>query len=388
MRAKSQSERGIIQKKNKTTGKLEWYARIVRISGEGKKREFTAKASSKAEARRLRDELITQHSQRGEKAIEGSKLLFRQVAEIYRESKLHQAEYHGEGNAKRKIGGVRSLASSLSYLKNLLQFFGAKPLKDITYADLEEFKRKRLKTPTKRGARSIADVNRNLALLKSIMKFAKTKRWLQDSPFEHGAPLISMADETRRERVLSRLEETALLEACSTKSRLHLKPIIITALDTAMRKGELLKLKWKDVNFAKGTISVLALNTKTARARIVGMTDRVSVELQALWQASTKEKEALVFGVSDNFKRSFAGACKDAQIDDLHFHDLRHTAITRLIAAGLPPMQIMKVSGHTQINTFARYINPQEDAVKKIAEALTQYQEVPASETMESMMVN
>lgn len=388
MKKKTSGERGIIQKKNKSTGKLEWYARIVRTDGEGKRREFAAKAESKSHAKRLREELIEQHSQRGEQAIEGSKLLFRQVADIFEEGKLYKAEYHGEGNAKRKIGGVRSLNPSLTYLKALRRYFGAKLLKNISYADIEEFKRKRLKTPTKRGPRSIADVNRNLALMKSIMKFAKSKRWIQESPFEHGAPLISMSDETRRERTLERHEETALLAACVKKERSHLKPLIVAALDTAMRRGELLKLTWNEVDFSKKKISVTALNTKTARARTVGITDRLSEELQNIWKQSTKDKNALVFGIKDNFKRSFTGACKDAKIEDLHFHDLRHTAISRLIDKGLPPMQIMKVSGHTQVNTFARYIHAQDDAVQKIAEALSEFHKQPTNEIQESQMVN
>jgi integrase len=75
----------------------------------------------------------------------------------------------------------------------------------------------------------------------------------------------------------------------------------------------------------------------------------------------------LVFGVKDTVKRSFASACRDAGIEGFHFHDCRHTAITRMIQAGLSPMEVMKISGHTQMNTFARYVNPNTQAVNRIA---------------------
>ena len=370
MSTKSISDKGVIQKKNKTTGKLEWYARIVRLGGNGKRKEFTAKAESKSHAKRLRDELSEKYGYRGENAIEGNRLNFRQVAEIYEGKKLFEAIYHGEGNASRKIAGVRSLKPALHYLNVLREHFGSLLLKNITHSHIEEFKVKRLQTPTKRGNRSISDVNRALTLMKTIMKFSKQSGWIQFSPFELGKSLISMADENRRERVLSVKEEKQLLAACSGK-RSHLTPLIITALDTAMRRGELIKLRWDSVNFATRTITIIALNSKTARARTVGMTKRVFDELWKLWEQSAKEQNALVFGIKDNFKKSFASACQEARIEDLHFHDFRHSSITRMVQTGSAPMEIMKISGHTQINTFLRYLNPGANTVQNIAERLT-----------------
>jgi integrase len=83
----------------------------------------------------------------------------------------------------------------------------------------------------------------------------------------------------------------------------------------------------------------------------------------------------LVFGIKDNFKKSFASALANASIEGLRFHDLRHTAITRMIQAGLSPMEIMKVSGHSQMTTFARYVNPNTNAVQRIADTLSTYNE-------------
>ena len=368
---KSPRDYGIIQKQDKN-GKVSWYARIVRTEGNGKQKQFTAKAESKSHARRLRDELAEKFNERGEKAIEGNKMIFRELCDIYKRKKLFEAEYHGEGKARRKVAGVRSLKSALYYLEVLRDFFGAKLIRNITHSDIEEFKAKRLKEPTKRGERSIADVNRTLALLRTMLRFAVQNSWLSDSPFERGKPLISLSDENKRERVLSFDEEVRLLAVCTDK-RAHLKPLLITALDTAMRKGELIKLQWKDVDFSARIITVTAMNSKTAKQRNVGMTQRVFDELTRLWEQSPKDLDGLVFGIKDTVKRSFASVCREAEITDFRLHDCRHTAITRMIQAGLPAMEIMKVSGHTQMNTFARYINPNKQAVRRIADGLTAF---------------
>ena len=155
--------------------------------------------------------------------------------------------------------------------------------------------------------------------------------------------------------------------------REHIRDLIITALDTAMRKGELLKLRWKDVNFPMRVITVTAMNSKTSKAREIGMTPRVYETFQRLWEQSPKDENERVFGIKNDFKNGFNNACDDANIKDLRFHDLRHTAITRMVNAGLPPMEIMKVSGHTQWTTFARYVNPNTQTVKKIADVLSNY---------------
>jgi integrase len=204
------------------------------------------------------------------------------------------------------------------------------------------------------------------------MRYAKQQKWILSSPFEEGASLISKADEIKRERVLSFDEENRLIEACKDR-RAHLRPLVITALDTAMRRGELFKLQWKDVDLEVQTITVTAMNSKTSKARIIAMTPRVHTELETLWSKSPKDSGCLVFGITDTVKRSFAGACETANIKGFRFHDLRHTAITRMVQAGITPMEVMKISGHTQMITFARYVNPNNDAVRRAADALAQF---------------
>jgi integrase len=311
----------------------------------------------------------------------------------------------------RKIAGLRSLQTPIGFLNTLIKYLGAKKIKNITPSDIERFKQNRLDDPIifkKKNEdgefvkvsrdRAMASVNRELALLRSILNDAVYNGWLIRSPFLNAKGLVSLADENKRERVLSFDEEKKLLIACVSdmprtyprngkeisvvikSRRKHLKPLIILALDTAMRRGELLKLCWRDVDLENRLISILAFNTKTAKARTVGMTQRVYDELTSLWEQSPKDSDELVFGIKDTIKRSFSSACRDAGIEGFHFHDCRHTAITRMIQAGLSPMEVMKVSGHTQMNTFARYVNPNTQAVTRIADVLSAYQTQANSE--------
>lgn len=396
---KNSRDWGIIQKKGRDDKPI-WYARIIRIDEKGKKKQYTQKADNKTNARQLRDKLAEKYTNFGEEILNGERMTFKELAENYKKRKLIPAKYHND----RKVAGLRSVETANYFLNTLLKYFGTKKIKNITPSDLEFFKQNRLDAPIEfkkkneegklvkvKRERSIAGVNRELALLRTILNDAVYNGWLIRSPFLNAKGLVSLADENKRERVLSFDEEKRLLIACVAdmprtyprngkeisvvikSRRKHLKPLIILALDTAMRRGELIKLRWSDIDLENRLIGILAFNTKTAKARNVGMTERVYKELSELWNKSPKDLDELVFGITDSVKRSFSSACNDAGIDDFHFHDLRHTAITRMIQAGLSPMEVMKVSGHTQMTTFARYVNPNTQAVTRIADVLTAF---------------
>jgi integrase len=280
---------------------------------------------------------------------------------------LIPAEYVNQ----RKIAGVRSLAPALFAVEILVEHFGDRRLRAITHSDIEAFKLARLKVLTVRGTtRSIASVNRELEILRAILNFALRQDWISKNPFNSGASLISKADETHRERLMTFEEEKKLLAACEVDSRKHLRPILIAAVDTAMRRGELLKLRWRNVDFDARSIEIEAFNTKTARARAVAMTLRLESELKQLYENAPKDPEGLVFGIKDNFKNGFAAACKEAKIEGLRFHDLRHTAITRMVEAGMQPAEVMRVSGHTTPAMLWRYLNANADTARRAADAL------------------
>ena len=93
------------------------------------------------------------------------------------------------------------------------------------------------------------------------------------------------------------------------------------------------------------------------KERQVAITTRLAIELERLKANATEDPNGLVFGILDNVKRSFTAARSKAGLNDLRFHDLRHTAATRLVGAHIPLSEVGRVLGHTQANTTYRYVN-------------------------------
>jgi integrase len=365
------------------TRKEGWLARLTYADETGKRRNVKRRAENKTEAKEELKRLINKLEGQGEQALDGDTMTFRDLASVYEKRKLIPAEYHGD----RKVRGLRSYKTPLGYLKTLSVYFGNRRIKNITHSDVETFKQMRLKTPLSNGdERTIAAVNRELELLRAILRFASRQGWLLRSPFELGTPLISKADEVRRERILTFEEEALLLSVC-TGRRSHLKPLLIAALDTAARRGELFKLTWADVDLDNRLINLRAATTKTQRGRIIGMTQRLYSELKTLFEKSTQDKASLVFGITDTIKTSFAAACREAKIEEFRFHDCRHTAITRMVQSGMPSHLIMKVSGHTQPITFSRYVNIDEQTARQAASALDRFNDTAIAEVV-SKLVN
>jgi integrase len=352
------------------------WVRVQFTDASGVRRERMRRASNMKEANKIRKQLIRELDDHGEKSLDGDRVKFADLARAYQEKKLFPAKIING----RKVAGVKSLAPVLGSLKSLTEGLGKKFIKTITHSDIESYKLMRLDTPTIHGKqRAIASVNRELELLRTMFRFAIRQGWLSRSPFDMGDPLISKMDETRRERTLSQDEERRLLEAC-TGRRAHLRPLLIAALDTAARRGELFKLCWRDVDFSSRTITIIAENSKTARGRTVGMTQRLYDELTRLREESPEVESSLVFGITSTVKNAFKSALKEAEIEGYRWHDGRHTAITRMVQTRYPSAVIMRVSGHSQSSTFQRYVNPDTEAITNIADALAKLNDEATSQ--------
>jgi integrase len=340
-------------------GKL--YARICYTDHAGNRKELKRRASDRTEAKKILKDLQAKlDSADRDQQLQAEKMKFSKLAEIYSERKLIPAEYVGD----RKVAGLRSLAPPKLSLRYLVEHFGTQLIQTITHSQVEVYKLKRL-----RSGLAIASVNRELETLRAVLNFAKREQWLSKTPFELGAPLISKADEARRTRVMSHDEEKKLLLAC-TDRREHLRPVIIALVDTGMRFGELTTLRWSDVDLPGRTIRIRAYHTKTARARSVPISERLFHELQRLYseRSDLDAVGGLIFGITDNCKKSWKSACKDAGIEGLRIHDLRATFITRLIDAGMEVAETAKISGHTQLQTlYDRYLRPTGNTLERAA---------------------
>jgi len=158
-------------------------------------------------------------------------------------------------------------------------------------------------------------------------------------------------------------EEKRLLEACTEARNPFLLPVVRLALETAMRQGELVALRWEHVDLTR-RIAHLP-DTKNGEARTVPLSS-TSVELL---RALPRSLHGQVFPglTTEAVKRAFARATHRAGIEDLHFHDLRHEATTRLFELGLNIMEVATITGHKDLRMLRRYTHLKaEELAKKL----------------------
>ena len=206
-------------------------------------------------------------------------------------------------------------------------------------------------------------VIRELAYFSSIINHAR-KEWGLNTP----NPVLGVrkpAQPQGRNRVLTPEEERLLLYACEPKANrnIYTRPFVILGLETAMRRGEILGLRWEDINYSKRT-AFLRL-TKNGDSRTVPLSTRAIETLQALPRSIDGRVLPINFAALEaNFKR----ARERAKLEDLRIHDLRHTAITRL-AEKLPNLlELSAVTGHKSLVMLKRYYHPNPELLaQKIA---------------------
>lgn len=230
-------------------------------------------------------------------------------------------------------------------------------------SDVRRFRATRIAQETRtKTQRTIASVNRELSMRRRMLNVAQHDGWILRNPSAAGDSLISLADENKRERILTREEELKLLAACKTPQRIHLRAILICALDTGMRQCEIFSLRWRDVDLENGLLNIQAFHTKTMKERQIAITTRLALELERL--------------------KASAG------LRDARFHDLRRTAATRLVGAHIPLSEVGRVLGHTQANTTYRYVNANVEAAKRAAAALNMFNSEVTPEPESAEMVN
>jgi integrase len=342
------------------------YARIRWTDEDGRKKEKARKADNVTTAKILIKRMLREIDDHGSQSLDSDRMTFAALADYYSKHHLLPPVYV-DG---RKVAGLRSLASTTARWSVLKEYFGSKRLRSITYGDLVRFHSDRINTLTvHKRPRSITSVNRELEVLRNMLNVACREGWIHKNPFSSGPPIIQKAHEKKRERILTFEQEERLIAAC-TGRREHLRPVLVMALDTGLRKGEILSLTWSDVDFEGRVINIRAFNTKTERERSAAMTPRLEHELLSLYQAQPQNAEGRVFGLIDNVKKSFTSACREAAIEGLRLHDCRHTFATRLIEAGVPQAEVSRLLGHTTTSMTDRYINADITTARRAVDAL------------------
>jgi integrase len=188
-------------------------------------------------------------------------------------------------------------------------------------------------------------VNRELPTCKTIFNKAVRNGKAERNP-AHGVKQLK--ENNARDRILSPEEYVRLLAHCPA----HLKPVVKLGYLTGMRRGEILGLRWGQVDLKEGFIKLEAEDTKTDEGRLVPLNGELG-RFKAMPRGLPMTPVLTYQGHSlAEMKRSFATACKRAGIEDFTFHDLRHTAINNWRLQGHDYFRIMAASGHKTMNVF------------------------------------
>lgn len=238
----------------------------------------------------------------------------------------------------------------------VLEYFGDKWLEEITELEVLSYVRKR------DGAKNNT-INNELIALRKTLNFAKRGHYLVDSEIRWGS---CFRKQEFRDRLLNDEEEEKLMSELAD----HLKPIVTCALNTGMRRGEIFSLKWK--NIVDGKIVLEARNTKTKKQRCISINSTLQQVFEILKSRNGFSGFVFTYG-RDRLKdihNGFSKACKRADIDDLHFHDLRRTFATRLMRNGVGIYTISQLLGHASVEMTQRYINWQPEDGAEAVESL------------------
>ena len=238
--------------------------------------------------------------------------------------------------------------------------FGSWSAAVVTAGDLDAYRG--IVLSKSRGIRGgTVSVNRCLGLLRAMFNWAVLKGYVERTPFKVGTvTAVRMLKETPRHRRLEPGEKERLLAEAGP----HLRALIVAALETCCRQGELLSLQLRQVKWERSELHFPADKTKARRERFIPISQR----LQALHEMRRHGPDGRVFGPDayvfgdeigarvGSIKTAWRATCRRAGIEDLNFHDLRREAGSRLLEGGMPEHYVQRFLDHANLSTTSRYL--------------------------------
>jgi site-specific recombinase XerD len=275
---------------------------------------------------------------------------------------------------------------TLYMLTSNFGFLNDTPLDQITIAQIEQWQSQR-----KKGGLKTSSINRRITALKAAINWASKRNIIEASPlakFEKQREVdtvtrVRYLSKDERERLLTALDEREkemrlvrdghnewaktnnlpTTPSLSTDAFMdHLKPIILLSLSTGIRRDGVLSLVWSDVNFADRMITVRAASSKTEKEYRVPM-NALAFEAMQRWRAQSKNTSpnSLVFPSPqtgkkmDNCNTSWRHLLKRAQIENFHWHDMRHDFASQLVMKGADLNSVRELLGHSDLKMTLRY---------------------------------
>jgi integrase len=275
-------------------------------------------------------------------------------------------------------------------------WLGDKPMDAITPFLVMNWRKKQLE-----GGKSPATVNRDLTALKAMLSKAVEMGVIAEHPLMKLKP--AKVTDDNRVRYLSPDEEARLFKALEDREENaraarrrfnewrierhldpmpeiseeefsdHLKPLVLLALNTGMRRGELFSLQWGDVDFLHGRLTVRASATKGNKTRYIPLNQAARAVLQQ-WQKQTGGTGLVFPGKKgkkmDNITTSWENLMASAEIEDFRFHDCRHHFATMTLKSGADIVTVSKLLGHASLNMTMRYSHVSDDILAAAVDRL------------------
>ena len=262
-------------------------------------------------------------------------------------------------HAARRANHRRELTS----IHNLKRFFGNPKLDQITPNLIVAYKNRRYTDGVKP-----ATINRELATLKKAFNLARREwEWCADNPVCR----VSMEKENNtRDRWLTVEEEQKLLAAAAP----WLRELVVFALYTGMRMGEILALTWAGVDLFRRTVTVF--RSKNGERRTIPVNTTVLDLLKLKYAVRARTTDVVFHSQTNtpldgsNIRRSLTAALDIAKIQDFHFHDLRHTFATRMVQAGIDLYKVQRLLGHKSPIMTQRYAHHYPESLRDGVDAL------------------
>lgn len=337
-------------------GKVTWRVRIRQRGFPTRTKSFNRKTDATAWAKTIEGDLTSGRHVPTQEAMR------RTLADAIDRYLEHTLPNKPRNRDKKKVEAL------LGWWRDEL---GSYALANLTPAAIVEARDKLSNGKTNRGSkRSPATVNRYLAALSHVLKTAcREWHWIQVSPMSQ----VSRREEPQgRVRFLSDDERKALLQACRESRNPDLYTLVVLALSTGARSGELRNLTWRDVDTTRKVITLH--ETKNKDRRVLPLYGP-ALELLEARKKVRRIDTALVFpgrkkGRPADFREAFESAVARAGLEDFRFHDLRHTAASYLAMNGATLAEIAAVLGHRTLAMVKRYSHLSEQHTAAVVERM------------------
>ena len=245
---------------------------------------------------------------------------------------------------ERVVSLMKSIRTERNRVKRWVKDLGMRPIGQITRAEIESWRREKM------SRCKPATINRDLSRLRHMLNIAVEWELLEKSPMQG---IKFLRENNARTRYLSVDECHRLIDSCMAP---HIRAIVTVALHTGMRLGEILNLRWQDLDFSSGFI--LVRDSKNGQARQVPMDSMISTVLRSWPRLSDQDivfTSVMTGGRIVDIRAGFLNSCKRAGITGLHFHDLRHTFASQFVMAGGDIYILKEILGHKSITNSQRY---------------------------------